>query len=112
MAESRGKNIKKTTAQLTEKERFSPAGYWKMKKAAAKGMRKEQTLSSIISSGGVEVDGEKAIMEAYKDEFERRLSNRNPEKGWEEYAEETNAVVREWLKGESESSPPPSQIIK
>ena len=48
----------------------------------------------------------KAIMEAYKSEFEKRLSNRNPEEGWEEYTEETNIVVREWLKGGSESSPP------
>ena len=106
MADARAKKIRETTAKLTVRERFSPVGYWKMKKAADKGTRKEQALSSIILGNGVEVDGEKAIIEAYKEEFERRLANRKPEKGWEEYTEETNFAVREWLKGVSESSPP------
>ena len=106
MAEVRAERLKKTTANLTAKERFSPTGYWKMKKAADKGTRKEQTLTSIITDSGVEVDGEKAIMEAYKEEFERRLANREPEEGWEEYTEDTNNAVRNWLQSESHSTPP------
>ena len=106
MAKARAERLRKTTANLTEKEKFSPVGYWKMKKAANKGVRKEQTQSSIITGSGVEVDGETAIVEAYREEFEKRLSNRKPEKGWEEYTTHTNVAVREWLKGESQSSPP------
>ena len=105
MAEARAERLKKTTAQLTHREKFSPVGYWKMKKAADKGIRKEQTLSSIIT-GGVEVDSDSAILEAYKEEFERRLANRKPDKGWEEYTDDTNSSVRTWLKGQSQSSPP------
>ena len=106
MAEVRAERLKKTTANLTAKERFSPTGYWKMKKAADRGTRKEQTFTSIITDSGVEVDGEKAIIEAYKDEFERRLENREPDKGWEEYTEDTNNVVRNWLRSKSQSTPP------
>ena len=52
------------------------------------------------------MDGESAIIEAYKAEFERRLANRKPEKGWEDYTEDTNRVIRNWLQSESQSSPP------
>ena len=106
MAEVRAERLKKTTANLTANERFSPTGYWKMKKAADRGTRKEQTLTSIITGSGVEVDGEKAIIEAYKEEFERRLANREPDKGWEEYTEDTNNAVRKWLQSKSQSTPP------
>ena len=47
MAEARAERLKKTTANLTAKERFSPTGYWKMKKAADRGTRKEQTLTVL-----------------------------------------------------------------
>ena len=63
-------------------------------------------MSSIITGNGVEVDGDSAIIEAYKDEFEKRLANRTPEKGWEEYTDDTNSVVRMWLQGESQASAP------
>ena len=53
MAEARAERLKKTTTQLTLKEKFSPVGYWKMKKAADRGIRKEQTLSSIMASPSI-----------------------------------------------------------
>ena len=62
--------------------------------------------SSIIKENGVEVEGAKAITEAYFEEFEKRLANRKPAKGWESYTDETNAVIRNWLKGESTPQPP------
>ena len=36
MAAIRALRMKSTTAQLTEKDKFSPNGYWKVKKAASK----------------------------------------------------------------------------
>ena len=106
ISQARAERLKKTTASLTAKERFSPSGYWKIKKAANKGTRKEQMPSSIIKENGVEVEGAKAITEAYFEEFEKRLANRKPAKGWESYTDETNAVIRNWLKGESTPQPP------
>ena len=79
--------------------------YWKVKKATNKGIRKEHVLSSIIKENGVEVQGAKAITEAYLEEFEKRLANRKPVEGWESYTDETNAVIRNWLQGESTPQP-------
>ncbi len=93
-------------SQLTAGDKFSPVAYWKMKNAANKNTRKPHDLSSILKPNGVEVDGDVAIKEAYQEEFETRLSNRKPAPGWEQYTEATNIITREWLKGESVSSPP------
>ena len=106
ITKARAERLKKTTESLTSKERFSPAGYWKVKKAAKKGTRKEQGPSSIIKDNGVEVHGAKAIAEAYLEEFEKRLENRKPAEGWEQYTDETNTVIRNWLEGESAPQPP------
>ena len=106
ISEARAKRLKRTVSQLTIGDKFSPMAYWKMKNAANKNTRKPQDLSSIIKPNGVEVDGNVAIKEAYQEEFEIRLSNRKPAHGWEQYTEATNIITREWLKGESVSSPP------
>ena len=106
MAKARALALKTTISQLTVNEKFSPAGYWKLKTAVKKKERKTVNTSSVIKENGVEVDGEVAVREAYKDEFEERLSNRKPALGWEKFVEETNASVIKWLEGESRSSRP------
>ena len=57
---------------------------------------------------------EKGIIQAYQDEFVKRLANREPAPGWEDYTAETNSVVRNWLLGDSRSSPPfsPEELDK
>ena len=113
-AAARAERLKITSSKLTVDERFSPSGYWKLKKAASKGTRKDQCITSILKENGVEVDGADAIVNAYQDEFENRLKNRQPKHGWEEYTAETNSAVRTWLLGESDSSPPfiPDELDK
>ena len=113
-AEARAERLKTTAATLTVNERFSPNGYWKLKKAANKNVRKDQVMSTIVKEDGVEVEGEKGIVQAYQDEFVKRLANREPAPGWEEYTTETNTVVRNWLLGDSQSSPPfsPDELDK
>ena len=106
IAKLRAERVKSTMAELTTDDKFSPAGYWKVKKAAKKGTRKEKNLMNVVKENGTEVEGEEAIKEAYKEEFEARLANRKPAGGWEEYVEETNCVVREWLMKECSSSTP------
>ena len=92
-------------SSLTEEERFSPTGYWKMKKAADKHL-KTSTLYSVLKENGVEVSGAKAINDAYKEEFQHRLRTRAPKDDWVDYVDETNETIRQWLMGNSESSPP------
>ena len=113
-AEARAERLKFTSSRLTVDERFSPAGYWKLKKAARKGTRKDQAMTSILKENGVEVDGMEAVKQAYQEEFENRLRNRPPKCGWEEYTAETNSIIRNWLLGESVSSPPfsPDELTK
>ncbi len=102
---SRADRLKRTMAALTEEERFSPNGYWRMKKAADKNLRMETTYT-VIKENGVEVSGPKAINQAYKDEFQHRLRTREPHDGWSDYVDEINKAIREWLESESDSSPP------
>ena len=104
-AKSRAERLRKTTEMLTFNEKFSPSGYWKIKKAAEKGTRKEQMMLSVVKDNGVEVQGERAVVDCYREEFESRLANREPKPGWEEYTQETNSAVRNWLKGDSVASP-------
>ena len=97
--------LKQTMANLTEEEKFSPNGYWKLKKASDKNL-KADTVYTIMKKNGVEVSGEKMINEAYKEEFQHRLRTREPHDGWCEYVNEVNTIIRDWLKTKSISSPP------
>ena len=106
MAAIRALRMKSTTAQLTEKDKFSPNGYWKVKKAASKTKKGSSDCTSVVKMDGTRTSEEAGVIEAYKEEFEFRLRNRKPDPEWEEYVEETNCGIRNWLKGPSESSPP------
>ena len=101
----RTNRLKHTMSILTEEEKFSPNGFWKMKKAADRNVGPEMVYS-VLKENGAEVSGEKAINDAYKEEFKHRLRTREPHSGWEEHIEEINTVIRTWLEGKSESSPP------
>ena len=113
-AEARAERLKHASSTLTANDRFSPNGYWKLKKAANKGVRKEHAMSSVLKPNGVEVEETEEIIQAYQDEFEIRLRNRKPKPGWEEYTTETNTTIRKWLQGESATSPPfsPAELDK
>ena len=106
IARIRAKRLEVTSSTLTVDEKFSPSGYWKLKKATKNGTRKDQGVSSILKENGVEVDGTDAIIDAYQEEFKNRLRNRPPKDGWEEYTDETNTVLRQWLQSKSKSTPP------
>ena len=97
--------LKHTMSVLTEDEKFSPNGFWKLKKAADRNVACE-TIHTVMKENGAEVSGDVAIKEAYKEEFKHRLRTREPHDGWSDYVEEVNTVIREWLQGEAPSSPP------
>ena len=100
IAKSRAERLKTTVSQLTIADKFSPTGYWKLKKAVKRGRRNTNGISSIRKENGVEIKGRQGIVEAYKQEFSNRLSNRLPDVGWEDYVRETNEVVRRWVADE------------
>ena len=104
-AEARAKRLTKTMENLTENEKFSPSGFWKMKKAADKKFVHKEASTCIQKENGVKVEGEAAVVEAYAEEFQHRLRNREPAKEWEEYVAETNNMIRSWIKKDCRSSP-------
>ena len=101
----RTNRLKHTMSTLTENEKFSPNGFWKMKKAADRNVSPDMVYT-VMKENGVEVSGEKAINDAYKEEFKYRLRTREPHIGWEGHVAEFNSVVRAWIEGDTESSPP------
>ena len=91
---------------LTEDEKFSPNGFWKLKKAADRNVSPEMVYT-IMKENGAEVSGEKAINDAYKEEFKHRLRTREPHPGWEGHVDDRSSVIRTWLlEGDTVSSPP------
>ena len=104
MAKKRSEVLKNTMSQLTEKEKFSPAGYWKIKTAMKNKERKVVNTSPVVNEKGAVVDKPAEVKESYREEFEKRLANRKPASGWEKFVEETNEAIRQWLRGESKSS--------
>ncbi len=106
-ANLRAKRLHEAMLQLSEEEKFSPMGYWKLKQAAKKKKRGELNMLSVIKENGVEVERAGAVKEAYKEEFEKRLENRKPYPDWVRYTEETNEVVRRWLSSKSSEESDP-----
>ena len=104
-AKSKAERLKHTMSNLTEDDKFSPNAYWKLKQAADKKLV-EETVYSVKKENGVEITGEKGIMDAYREEFQYRLRTREPPEEWKQYVEETNKTIREWLSSDAESSPP------
>ncbi len=109
-ANLRAKRLQKAMTELTEEEKFSPSGFWKMKQAAKKNKRKDVNMLSVVKENGVEIEGAEATKEAYKEEFEMRLRNREPYVDWVDYTHETNEVVRRWLASDCIQESPPFQL--
>ena len=105
LAKIKTERLKHTISNLSEDDKFSPNAYWKLKQAADKKIA-DESVFSIVKESGVEVMGEKAIIDAYKEEFQHRLRTRDPHEGWEQYVEETNKTIRDWLNSDGESSSP------
>ena len=62
-AKGKAERLKHTMSNLTE-DKFSPNAYWKLKQAADKKLA-EETVYSVKKENGVEITGEKGIMDAY-----------------------------------------------
>ena len=104
LEQHRADRLKKTASLLTEEEKFSPQGYWKLKKSLSSG-KSQPKITSVICKDKIEVTGESLIIEEYKKEFEFRLRNRAPHIEWEQYTANMNQVLAYLLDSEYELTP-------
>ena len=92
MDKMRVEKLKQTIDTLTDKEKFSPNGFWKLKKTMAK-KNSTPKLNSVIKDG-VEITGKELIKEEVRKEFDHRLRNRKPAEEWEQYVKTSNEIVQ------------------
>ena len=105
MEKKKTESLKQTISLLTEEEKFSPEGYWKLKKSVSKD--KERTkITSVMCGDGVEVSGENLIKEEYRKEFEYRLRNRSPHEEWTQYTSNVNKILEILLSSDYADTPP------
>ena len=91
MDKQRVEKLKQTIDTLTDKEKFSPNGFWKLKKTMAK-KSSSPKLNAVVKDG-VEITGKELIKKEVSKEFKHRLRNRKPAEGWEEYVKTCNEIV-------------------
>ena len=87
----RVEKLKETIDTLTEKEKFSPNGFWKLKKSVAK--KKSSPKLNAVLKNGVEITGKELIKEEIRKEFEHRLRNRKPADEWQDFVQTSNEIV-------------------
>ena len=99
----RAEKMKRTIDTLTEKEKFSPNGFWKLKKSIAKNQSSPK-LNSILKNG-VEITGKELIKEEICKEFKHRLRNRKPAEEWEDYVQTSNDMVQTLMEKMTDNRP-------
>ena len=91
LEKKRVENLKNTLSNFSEDEKTPPNAYWKVLKSVR---GKEKTrITSLIKNDGSEVFTANGIKQEAIKEFQYRLRNREPGKGWEEYVRMTNKLV-------------------
>ena len=83
--------VKNVLQELSHNDKLSPNAFWKLKKSLD---LKTEVGTSIVLQSGVEVYGESAIKEAYKDEFRYRLRTRTINEDLQSYENLTNALCK------------------
>ena len=83
--------IKKVLMSLTEEQKFSVNGFWKLKKSS---QYNKQMCSSIETENGTEIYGKEMVLNEYKKEFEERLRPREIGKKLQRYQELTNELSK------------------
>ena len=100
---SRVEKLKQTIETLTDKEKFSPNGFWKLKKSVAK-KNSTPKLNAVLKDG-VEITGKELIKEEIRKEFEHRLRNRKPAEEWEDFVTASNDIVKLLMEKMTDNGP-------
>ena len=99
----RAEKLKQTIDTLTDKEKFSPNGFWKLKKSVTK-KNSFPKLNAILKDG-VEITGKELIKEEIRKEFEHRLRNRKPADEWEDFVQASNDIVQVLMEKMTDNGP-------
>ena len=87
--------LQEAYSNLAENGKFSTNCFWKMCKSINK--KRTDNKSSIIINENIEIFGEIAIINAYKEEFSYRLRNRKIREGLEDYKHSLERLVSLYL---------------
>ena len=90
VAKFKRKKVENTVKGLTVDGKFSPNEFHKFKKVLCPRSKMEKT--SVILGNGDEVYGDQAVNDAYKEEFECRLSQFKIKPEYSEYEKLTNSA--------------------
>ena len=100
---SRVERLKETIDSLTEQEKFSPNGFWKLKKKVTK--KSPSPKLNAILKDGIEITGKELIKEEIRNEFEHRLRNRQPVEAWQDYVQTSNEIVKALMSKSTNNEP-------
>jgi hypothetical protein len=87
--------LKNAVLTLSEKDQFSAQKFWKMMKTV-KGSN--QSCNSVLNQQGREVYGKEEIIEAYREEFDQRLSSVEIKPSLKNYEERTKELCQDIIK--------------
>lgn len=99
----RAKKLIETANLLTEGDKFSPSGFWKLKKSVSP--KKSQAKLTSVISNNIEVSGEVLIKNEFSKEFQHRLRNREPHDEWENYTNNINELLKILLHCQVDETP-------
>ena len=81
--------VQTALVDLSQNDKLSQSAFWKLRKSLN---LKTEVGTSVVLKTGVEIFGNSAICNAYKEEFEYRLRTRSIENHLKEYEEKTNLL--------------------
>ena len=95
--------LQKRVANLSENDNFSAQKFWKTRKSVR---GTQQTCTSVFNQEGIEVFDEELIIEAYRSEFDQRLSSVEIKPELQTYKELTDKLCEEIIKLTSSKKEP------
>ena len=99
----RAEKLIETARLLTEDEKFSPIGYWKLKKSVSP--KKSPAKMTSVLSNNIEITGECLIKNEFRKEFQHRLRNREPHDDWVNYVKNINELLQVLLHCQADETP-------
>ena len=99
--------LQKRVENLSENDNFSAQKFWKARKSIR---GSQQSCNSVLNQEGIEVFDEEAIIEAYRDEFDQRLSSVEIKPELQTYKELTDKLCAEIVRLTSSKKEPDFQF--
>ena len=91
----RSKNLSNAIQSMTLNGNFSSNSFWKAKRCVYQ--KPQEICSTVLNTNGIEMFGESAIKEAYREEFSQRLDHRKIAPNLTSYELRTNETARVYV---------------